>query len=324
MRVLADGRLHSGTSLANGLGVTRSAIWKQIGGLRRLGLEVDTRAARGYCLGRPLELLDARHIRASLATECQASCDDLQVVWVVDSTSSLLARLPPPEPGKWRAVLAEYQTGGRGRHGRRWHSAFGSGLCLSLAVGFGEAPRDLPTLSLAAGIGVVRALEAMGARGLSVKWPNDVLFDQAKLAGVLVEVDGDSRGPLRVIVGMGLNLFLPTHLSQSIAAEGGLQPGALEAALPGRTRVARNDLAALLISTLWRILRDFPQSGFGPMVDEWRAHDALAGRAVRIHGGGDTVTGIAAGIGADGSLLVDTPGRRVAVFNGDVTLRGEP
>jgi BirA family biotin operon repressor/biotin-[acetyl-CoA-carboxylase] ligase len=320
IRALADGRVHSGRDLAAALGVSRSAVWKQAHRLGALGLELAVEGRRGYRLLRPVELLDAARISAALEGPARATCESLRVAGVIDSTSARLAAEPAPAPGAWRAILAEFQTGGRGRRGRRWLSPYGSGLCLSVAWSFVGAPRELPALSLAAGIAVVRALAAAGAVGLALKWPNDVVLGGAKLGGLLVDVDGDARGPLRAVVGAGINLAVPAGLAAGLAGEAGLPPAALEDALPGAAG-RRNELAARLCSALAQVLAQFSGDGFGPFADEWRRHDWLFGRSVSIRQDGNEATGVARGIAPDGALLVEGPGGLAAVLSGDVTVR---
>jgi BirA family biotin operon repressor/biotin-[acetyl-CoA-carboxylase] ligase len=319
VRILADGRLHSGAALATELGVSRSAVWKQVHRLGELGLEVIAAGRAGYRLHRPLELLDEAHIGELLEEPARRACEALQVLDVATSTSALLAAVAPPGAGLWRAALAEFQTGGRGRRGRRWLSPYASGLCLSISWCFPAVPRDLPALSLAAGVAVGRALSACGARRLALKWPNDVVVDGAKLAGILVDVDGESRGPLRAIVGIGINLAAPASLAAAVAAEGGATPAGLEDS--AGARIARNACAAAVLSALYRVLREFGELGFAPVADEWRRQDFLRGRAVTVRQGEETVGGIARGIAADGALLVERPEGIASVLNGDVTLR---
>ncbi len=315
---LADGQLHTGTALAARLGVSRSAVWKQVHQLDAIGLEMAVRGRRGYQLAASLELLDAARINADLSAVARGSCDGLQVVPVTESTNVALAAASPPAPGSWRALLAEYQTGGRGRRGRRWLSPFGSGLCLSCAWSFAAAPRDLPALSLAAGVAVSRALDRAGITGHGLKWPNDVLLDGAKLAGLLVDVDGDARGPLRAIVGIGINLAVSEPLRTAVTAAGGIEPAALHRRHPA---LARNALAAALLGALHEVLAEFSTAGFAPFVAEWRRHDGLADREVTVCAAGEELRGVARGIGPDGALLLEQSGALRRIFSGDVSLR---
>ncbi len=322
IRILADGEFHSGSMLAGTLGVSRSAVWKQIHRLDTLGLEVESIRGSGYRLAAPIELLERERLMAHLDAAARSSCEALEVVCVTASTNATLIAQPAPAAGRWRGALAEYQTGGRGRRGRRWVSPFGSGLCLSLSWSFAAAPADLPALSLATGVGVMRALAGVGANGLALKWPNDIMLAGGKLGGILVDVDGESGGPLRAVVGLGLNLVVGPALVRGVAGDGGLPPAALASAAPGH-RVARNALAARLIAELCRILREYAKLGFAALADEWRAHDFLYGRRVTVRNGGDELRGLAGGIAPDGALLLEGPEGIGAVMNGDVTLRSD-
>jgi BirA family biotin operon repressor/biotin-[acetyl-CoA-carboxylase] ligase len=320
IRALADGSWQSGGVLAAGLGVTRSAVWKQVRGLRALGLQVEAAGRRGYRLGRTLDLLDVGLIAANLAEDVRAACEGLEVACVTTSTSAMVSAAPAPAAGRWRAALAEYQTSGRGRRGRRWLSPFGSGLCLSLGLSYASVPRDLPALSLAAGLAVVRALESIGARGLALKWPNDILVDGNKAGGLLVDVEGDSRGPLRAIIGVGLNFSTSSELVSTVIAEGGVRPGSLADVLPGPLP-DRNALAAALLCSLYRVARDFGQAGFAPLAEEWRRHDYLEGRELLVQDGSGQFGGVGCGLGADGALLLRRADATVALVSGEVTVR---
>jgi BirA family biotin operon repressor/biotin-[acetyl-CoA-carboxylase] ligase len=319
--LLADGKFHSGGALAAALGVTRSAVWKQIHRLGDLGLEVIVESGRGYRLAAPLELLARDAILETLDPQTRGACEQLEVVAILPSTSAALAEQPMPAPGMWRAVLAEFQTAGRARRGRRWLSPFGGGLCLSLSWCFASVPKDFPALSLAAGIAARRAIAATGSPALSLKWPNDVLINDAKLAGILVDVDGDARGPLRAIIGVGLNLSVPDGLVGAVVADGGLRPGSIDQCGPEVGQISRNELAARLIGGLFGILRAYPTQGFAPLADEWRRHDYLRGRPVTVSGGAQPISGVARGVAADGALLVEGRDGVAAVLGGEVTLR---
>ncbi|MDH5276530.1 MAG: HTH domain-containing protein, partial [Gammaproteobacteria bacterium] len=156
LELLADGNWHSGVSLGVALGLSRAAIWKQVRGLRRLGLTVNAERGRGYRLDHSLNLLTATEILSGLAPATRQVLDSLEVLTVTASTNQCLTGRPAPPAGRLWAVVAEYQTGGRGRRGRRWLSPLGQGVCLSVSWAFEVAPRDLPSLSLVAGVAVSR------------------------------------------------------------------------------------------------------------------------------------------------------------------------
>ena len=157
LKLLADGRQHSGRDLAAALGITRAAIWKQVQLLRERGIAVAAQAGQGYSLALPLELLERDGIFAALPPDLRPVIDDLQVLWVAESTSDLLLQGGRTEPGRARICLAEYQTGGRGRRGRQWFAAVGSGVCISVGWCFPAAPASLSCLGLAAGGAVLSA-----------------------------------------------------------------------------------------------------------------------------------------------------------------------
>lgn len=320
IRRLADGRLHSGAVLAAELGVSRSAIWKAVRQLEPLGLEVQAGPGRGYRLRQPIDLLQRESLMRWLDPATRSAIESLDLCLVTDSTSSRLLQSPAPEPGRMRACLAEFQSSGRGRRGRRWFSPLGSGLCLSVSWCFASAPRDLPALSLVAGLAVCRALEAVGARGQTLKWPNDVVRQGRKLAGVLVDVTGEAGGPLKAVIGAGLNLNVPRRLEQLVAAQGGIPPIGPQTDLPGKP-LCRNRLAAALLDAFYAALSQFAQYGFTPFAQEWRRADYLVGRPVVVQSGAEQHVGVAAGIAPDGALLLAREGAIAAILSGEVTVR---
>lgn len=329
LRLLADGRAQSGVALGNALGLSRAAIWKQVRSLRELGLTIQADRRRGYGLTRPLELLDAGQIRANLPRMVGAALTRLDVLLTTDSTNEHLARLAMPLPGELSACLAEYQSGGRGRRGRRWLSPLGHGLCLSVAWRFDTAPRDLPALSLVAGVAAAGALRTLGIGKFGLKWPNDLVMPgedhagqlRGKLGGILVEVAGESGGPLRVIVGIGLNVVTADDLvSRVVATPGAAAPVALDQLTNG-VSLSRNRLAAALIPALHDSLMAFGNAGFSSFLEAYRELDALKGRPVTVSGSGTQTAGVAHGIAADGSLLLKRGGAVLAIQSGDVTLR---
>ncbi len=185
--LLADGQLRSGEWLAKELKVSRAAVWKAVERLRALGVEVRALPRRGYRLSNPVELLDARRIGAELGPGRMAQLRTLDLMFEVDSTNSRLLGNAPPPPGQADACLSELQHAGRGRRGRRWIAPFGAGVALSVAWTFSDGAGALAALSLGVGVAVARALERAGARGVTLKWPNDIWLRDRKLGGVLIE-----------------------------------------------------------------------------------------------------------------------------------------
>lgn len=319
--LLADGDWHSGVTLGRALGLSRAAIWKQVRALRALGLTIAADRGRGYRVSAPLDLLSEPAIRSALLPATLQALESLDVLVVTSSTNECLTSRPAPSPGRIRAVVAEYQTGGRGRRGRRWLSPLGHGICLSVSWCFEIAPRDLPALSLVAGVAVASALTDLGVNGVQLKWPNDIVAAGGKLGGILVEVAGEPGGPLRAVIGIGLNVRPIAGIAAALREEGGNLPAlALDDLLNGR-RVPRNALVAALLDALSGSLRSFGVTGSQAFLAEWRRRDCLAGHPVLVTRGQECFTGVACGLADDGALLVDRDGSIVPVVAGDVTLR---
>jgi BirA family biotin operon repressor/biotin-[acetyl-CoA-carboxylase] ligase len=322
---LADGDVHSGEALAASLGVTRSAVWKAIGQLREAGLQVEAQTNVGYRLAERCEPLAAAAIRDALPKEIRGTVA-VEVEWEIPSTNLALLAAPPPPPGRYAALLAENQTGGRGRRGRTWLAALGGSLCLSIATSFEPLPRDLAALSLIIGVRVREALLACGARELALKWPNDLVTPvpppgvPGKVGGILVELRAEAGGAGHVVIGIGLNLRLDASARAQIARLGA---EAADLATLGVDVAARNALASAVVGRCVDGLEIFSRLGFAPFLAAWRDADVLRDRPVRIHGGDGVREGIARGIDTQGALQVErADGIVESVLAGEVSVRG--
>ncbi|WP_045738107.1 bifunctional biotin--[acetyl-CoA-carboxylase] ligase/biotin operon repressor BirA [Xanthomonas sp. MUS 060] len=310
---LSQGRL-SGDALARSCGLTRAAVWKRIQALRAAGVEIDGRAGEGYGLVRPLELLDVQAIRAGLVPAAREALASLEVAWtLVSSNTTLLARPVPAHGGE--VLLAERQTGGRGRRGRVWASPLAAHLYLSVARGFQGGLGRLGGLSLAAGVAVAEALHAAGFATVGLKWPNDLLADGCKLGGLLVEGGGEFAGPARAVIGLGLNVRMPA------ASAGAIDQPWTDLTTLAATTVSRNAIAALVLSHLLPALALFDEQGLSPFLPRYAALDLLAGRAVRIDDGGVVREGVALGLAEDGALRVAFADGERPLHAGDVSVR---
>jgi BirA family biotin operon repressor/biotin-[acetyl-CoA-carboxylase] ligase len=314
---LADGQFHSGEGLAAELAVSRSAVWKAARVLRELGATVHAVRNRGYRLPVAAEPLDGGKIRALLGEAARERVRRLDTVWTVGSTNTLLLERANPPAGSSEALLAEYQTAGRGRRGRNWVAPPGGSICLSLSWMFRGVPRDLGALGLVVGVCALRALMRLGVDRVRLKWPNDLLVDDRKLGGILIELRAESAGPACVVIGIGLNVALGAPLLEKIATMG-LAPTDLAAA---GLKEARNAVAAGLISSFVQGLLEFERDGLKPFVREWMEADALRGRPVTVAAAEACVKGVARGIDLDGALLVETPQGLLRFISGDVSVR---
>ncbi|MBK1721687.1 bifunctional biotin--[acetyl-CoA-carboxylase] ligase/biotin operon repressor BirA [Thiocystis violacea] len=317
IELLADGHIHSGEAIAGHLGITRAAVWKA---LRKttdaFDLPLQSVRGRGYRLEAPLELLRAERLLAGLSDAGRQRLAALELHPRIDSTNAFLMRAALAGAPSGTACLAERQTAGRGRRGRAWISPFGANLYLSLLWRYPLAPAALGGLSLAAGAVVAEVLSASGAEGLSLKWPNDILWRGRKLAGLLLEVAGESQGPSYLVVGLGINFSMVASQGRAID-----QPWvALDEILSGPP-VGRNALAATLLDALLDALERFGREGLTPFLGGWRSFDAFLGEPVRLLLGDRAIEGRHAGVADDGSLLLDTADGRRVFQAGEVSLR---
>jgi len=310
---LAAGPL-SGDALARELGQTRAAIWKRIQGLRTAGVAIEGRAGDGYTLSQPVDLLDAGDIRAGLPAAADALLDDLQLTWSTLSTNTELLRCSAPPRGS-RVLLAERQTGGRGRRGRDWASPLAAHIYLSVLRGFAGGLAQLGGLSLVAGVAVAEALRGLGHAQVQLKWPNDLVVDGHKLGGLLVEGGGEFAGPARAVIGIGLNVHMPPAFAERID-----QPWTDLDQLAGEP-VQRNAVATAVLAALLPALEQFEAEGLAPFLPRYAALDSLAGREVRVELGGAWQDGRALGLAEDGALRVEIEGREQPVHAGEVSVR---
>ena len=216
---LGDRDFQSGEALASDLGVTRAAIWKAVEQLRELGVALDAQTNKGYRLAAGVSALSAERIAAQLPHEVRARIEALEVHWTLESTNTRLLDSLPPAAGGAAIVLAEHQTGGRGRRGRGWVAPPGGAICLSLSWQYADMPADLSALSLIVGLCAVNALHEIGVGAAQVKWPNDLVTPNGKLGGILIEMRAEAGGPVHVVVGVGLNVRLDDAARASSAGD---------------------------------------------------------------------------------------------------------
>lgn len=308
---LQDGHFHSGAELGALLGVTRSAVWKQLQVLEsESGLVVHKVRGRGYRLAQPLSLLDEQ----ALADSCAQQGWTLRLLDRVDSTNAEAQRLASAKAILPVLVLAEQQTSGRGRRGRGWVSPFAENLYYSLALRVDGSAQYLEGASLAVGLAVVRALQECGLATVGLKWPNDVLAAGKKIAGILLELTGDPADICHVVIGIGINVNMTASRNEidqpwtSLALElGGLcDRTALTAAL-------NRHLAAYLERQL--------AAGFGSLRGEWEAHHLWQNQDVVLSAGANRLHGVAVGVDERGALRLQTSSGEQHYSGGELSLR---
>lgn len=315
---LADGEFHSGPELGRASGCTRTAVWKAIQSLQNTGLDIYSVRGKGYRLAQPVELLQRDRILTGLHADIREAVQQLEMHHEIDSTNAYLMNVAKQSDASGHVCIAECQRAGRGRRGRQWVSPLGGNLYLSLLWRFHAGATSLGGLSLAMAVAVIRALHDTGLDSAQLKWPNDVLVDGRKLAGILLEVAGEASGPCAVVVGLGLNIRTPAAEMSSVD-----QPWIdLESAL-GKS-VSRNELTARLLNHLIRALIDFEQQGLIPFLADWMQWDALVGNEITLQLPAGELQGTARGVDENGALLLARNGQLQRYHNGEVSVRLTP
>ncbi|MCX7106694.1 MAG: bifunctional biotin--[acetyl-CoA-carboxylase] ligase/biotin operon repressor BirA [Methylococcales bacterium] len=319
LSLLADGEFHSGTELAELLGVSRSAICKQLSGLAALGLHHSAVSGKGYRLDKPLELLDSSKINAVLNDQNKVLILTLEIHDSLDSTNSYLMEHSRNNAESGFVCFAEHQTAGKGRRGRQWVSPYGSNIYVSMLWRFQQGGiTSTAGLSLAIGVAVIRALKLYGINDVGLKWPNDIYSRGKKLGGILIEVSGEADGPCAAVIGLGLNLFLPEHQAQTIT-----QAWTDLTQISGGIPVLRNQLAGTLLNEMLAVVNGFEMDGIKAYLDEWRSYDCLKGKAATLFIGQQQIEGIVEGIDDKGLILIKKPGGLVQAFaSGEVSFSG--
>jgi len=264
--------------------------------------------------------LDADAIRRHLG-DATARLETLDVFAEIESTNSYLLQQHGPSEGCVRVAATDNQTAGRGRHGRNWQSPSESGLCLSLAYTFSSSPENLPAMTLAVGLGVVKALQEHGVAGVQLKWPNDLVAMDGKLGGILTEAQSQAGGKIFVVTGIGLNVDLSNRPRLKLETDWAQQAIDLKSCV--KSVPDKNALASSIVSRLCGLLPDYETGGFEQFRDQWQQHDWLRGRRLTIEAPNQQITGVGAGIADDGSLLVDIGSGDIQRVNSGTVTRTE-
>ncbi len=317
LRRLADGRFHSGEAIARSLNRSRATLSEALKLAPELGVELFSIPGKGYRLATPIEFLDGPSIAQRLR-EVDARLR-FEVVDEVESTSTRLLQLAAEGAPAGTCLAAEWQSSGRGRRGRSWVSSLGGSLTFSLLWRFERGAGHLGGLSLAVGEAVARVLREGGVERAQVKWPNDVVSDFRKLAGILVETAGEMQGPSVAVIGVGVNYRLCESVLDRID-----QP-VTDVVQCCATPLPRSELLVRMLATLARALDDFDRAGFAASRDAWRAMHAYQGRRVRVSPGRDPAFDAeVVDVAPDGALVVSTAdARTVHLSSAEISLRGK-
>lgn len=316
LSMMSDGQFHSGEKLGESLGVSRAAVWKSLSRLEKEGFPIQRVRGKGYRIPKGAVLFDLDAIQQHLPT-------DIATYWQwhlypsIDSTNAEAQRLMASAGGHQPLVcIAEQQSAGRGRRGRTWVSPYGQNIYMTVVEPFSNGAQGLEGLSLIVGIVLADTLESCGYPQVRLKWPNDLLLENRKLAGILIEIAGDLTSDCVAVIGVGINVLM--------RAEAGAQIDQAWTSLlqaPGQGELDRNKLVATFAQKLLLAMREFRRSGFQVFIPEWEKRDAWLGQSVSVVSGANVLNGVHRGISERGALRLQTAEGEMLVSGGEVSLR---
>ena len=307
LRLLQDQQPYSLSQVCRLLELDVSTLLIQLQALEQKGILI--KYDRQICqLLQKTELLDARTILDKLPPSIYQQLSKIIILPSTESTNTYLLQYPTHRP---IVCLAEYQTQGRGRRGKQWLSPYASGICLSVKYRYSNPTIPLNCLSLAISVAVARFLYTLGISDVVVKWPNDIWWQERKLAGLLVETKLVNKHCYDIVVGIGLNVRIP-HVDIEQAWID------LQTILPHP--ISRNDIAAHLIEHILITLQDYEKHGFHSYIVDWERFDFLKGKKITLLTTSGTVSGQVYGIDEDGALRVKVGQKVKSFYSGEVSV----
>ncbi len=317
LRRLVDGAFHSGQDLALEFELSRASVFNVIRQAQTLGVTIHAVRGKGYKLPGGVEWMESAAIVRYLGVAAHAF--DVRVEDCAESTNSALMMAALRGALDGSVLCVEHQYAGKGRRGRQWHAALGGSLTFSVLWRFDRGLQSMAGLSLVVGLAVARAINRHSRHSAQLKWPNDVLAGHRKLAGVLVEVQGDMHGAAFAVVGIGLNVRLNEAQRESI------DQAVIDLAEMGVT-IGRNQLLADCLQELHTALAVFREHGFAAFRADWMALDAYAGKEVSLLlPNTQGMHGVAAGVDDTGAILLrDQRDALTAYSGGEISLRLGP
>ena len=314
---LADGAFHSEQKIARKLRITENTLKQIIEQIQQLGIDLITEKNQNleYKIKHPIEFLNKNTIVKYLDAKYLTLGEQIEVLETVDSTNNYLMRKINPSSTEIQICLAEHQTLGRGRLGRKWFSPYGRNIYLSLKKQFFIEIGAINGLGLAIAISVIKTLAECGIiENLSIKWPNDILWHNRKLAGILVENSGELNGLCQTtIIGIGLNTGMVENNDIN-------QPWCDISQIPNLV-FSRNQLAGTILSGLIKTLEIFQLHGMKAFVKNWQKFDpTYKKKIILITPSGKKITGVNFGIDVEGNLLVQKNGKILRFSCGEISL----
>ncbi|BDF95850.1 MULTISPECIES: bifunctional biotin--[acetyl-CoA-carboxylase] ligase/biotin operon repressor BirA [Pseudoalteromonas] len=315
LNALNQGGFISGQLLGEQLGISRAAVSKHIQSLQEMGLDIFKVSGKGYSLNNNVGLLEQTKIQQHYQS-LGAHTAQVEVQPIIDSTNSeLMRRIAAKQTlESGTVIVAEMQQAGRGRRGRVWQSPFGANLYYSYYWRLDDGLQAAMGMSIAVGLAVYDALKALYKLEVQLKWPNDIYLNNEKLAGVLVELDGQPQGPCQLVIGIGINLQMPESFSQHIDQ-------AWTDLSQHTQQVDKNQLVAYLTYYLEQRLAQYSQSGLNDMYQQWNSLNVFVGQCVELNTGHRSWSGICEGIDANGGIRIRQDGEVKSYYGGEISLR---
>lgn len=303
---LSSGHFVSGEALAEKLGVSRTAIANHISALEDYGVDIYCVKGKGYKLSSPLSLVDESTLKSAISQRCFYFDE------ILSTNAFILKHAEELDSGD--ICVAEYQSAGRGRRGRTWVSPYGCHLYFSMYWQFPQGMAQAMGLSLVVACSIVSVLEELEVADVGVKWPNDIYLGGKKLAGVLIEMTGQTDSECNLVIGVGLNMAMSEQHGKSID-----QPWS---DLTSLTKMpSKTELLALLQRQLQQDLCVFQNEGLSPFQQRWEAADLFIGQQIKLLIGTDEVHGICRGIDKQGAVVLETADGIKSFIGGEISLR---
>ena len=298
LHILSDGSFHSGVTLGQAIQMTRAGIWKQLQTLREMGVEIESVKGRGYRLSTPVELFNSDAITKHMSDRLKDYVSIFTLI-TTNSTNDEINQRTFPDTA-YRVCVADHQYAGRGQRGSIWESPLGYNCYYSFLWKTEQGLASCEGLSLVAGLALVKTLEAQGVQNIRLKWPNDIFWCYRKLAGILIEIQGDMNGSCQATIGIGLNLLLNKNIQKRIN-----QP-TVDLFTILNQQISKNFLVAKITENLLHYMQLFSQHGFTFFQEKWNSYDIYKSSAVHLNTAVSDYSGVSMGVDQKGNLLIDT------------------
>ncbi|MDT9718352.1 biotin--[acetyl-CoA-carboxylase] ligase [Paenibacillus sp. ClWae2A] len=313
MLLNAEGRFVSGEEISRNLSISRTAVWKHVNKLRDMGYEFEAVSRKGYRLVTKPDSIDATALQLALDTTLFGRKAVLLTSTL--STQGDVLKLAEKGQAEGAVVIAEEQTGGRGRFGRQWFSPPGKGIWMSVLLRPDLPLQHTPQLTLLTGVAVCRAVRACSGADAGIKWPNDVLIDGRKVCGILLESTVEDHEVRYCIAGIGVDVnFDPEDYPEDLTTI------ATSLKMETGQSVDRTKLTAAILTELEQLYFLYQKEGFGVISALWEALSVSMNREITVTNPHGVIEGKAIGLDPSGALIVEKhDGEHTLIISGEIS-----